>query len=232
MIAVNPLRTKVLITTDEVVFHGPVDNTPDVRMLLSSIIIAESRFVKPLIGLTAYKKMVDLKNQLVTEANLDNMKDLLNDKRSPDRKDIELHPGDYVNSDTWLTAKQLDLWQNHLHKITAECVVYVAMVNNRARFTAKGIIKNAPNLIGGGVGDTASVDLYELKHLMDKTMWHRIAPLINDMHSYMCKVSYPDYTRRCDCGDITGELANRNGISLNMYDDDDCGRPDCKYWWS
>jgi hypothetical protein len=230
MIGLNPLRTKVLITTDEVIFHAPVETTPDARVLLQSIIIAESRFIKPLIGLTAYKKIVDLKNQVVTDANIAAMRTLLNENRDNDRKDITIQVGDYINSDTWLTEKQLALWKDHLHKITAECVMYCAMVNNRARFTAKGIVKNAPNIIGGGSGDTASVDLYELKHLMDKTMWHRIAPLINDMHTYMCTVKYPDYTRACDCGDITSELANRNGISLNMYDidDDNCG---CNFRW-
>lgn len=226
MIGVNPLKTKVLITTDEVIFHGPTDSTVDPRIIIQSIIIAESRFIKPLIGLGAYSKMVDSKNTVVTELNKDTLQTAVNEGRpsTSNREQIVLRVGDYVNSDTYLTTTQLDLWQNYLHKITAECVIYTALVNNRARFTSKGVIKNSPNTIGNA-GDTATVDLYELKHLMDRTLWYRIGPLIDDMHGYMCKVKYPDYTRACDCDGLSRDLYKKAGLSLSMYDEDDerCG---------
>lgn len=223
MISVNPLKKKVLITVDEVIFHGPTDNTVDPRIILQSIIIAESRFIKPLLGLTAYNKIVEAKNVLITEGNLDTYKSQVNENRGKDRDERPVQAGDYVNSDTFLSTKQKELWHEHLHKLTAECVIYSALINNRARFTAKGVTKNSPNLIMGGT-DTQSVDLFELKHLMDKTMWHRIGPLIDDMHGYMCKVKYPDYTRPCECEQVGNKMANRAGIILSMYDDDEkCG---------
>lgn len=231
MISVNPLKTKVLITTDEVIMHGPTDNTVDPRTLLHSIIIAESRFIKPLTGLVAYGKLVDAKNTLVTEANKATLQTEVNEGRASNtnRETIVLKEGDYVNSDAFLSTTQLDLWQNYLHKITAECVVYTALVNNRARFTSKGVIKNSPNTIGNA-GDTATVDLYELKHLMDRTLWYRIGPLIDDMHAYLCKVKYPDYTRACDCDGLSKDLYKKAGLSLSMYDEDDerCG---CTNLW-
>jgi hypothetical protein len=223
MISINPLKTKVLITVDEVIFHGPTDNTVDPRSILQSIIIAESRFIKPLIGLTAYNKIAAVKNVLVTESNLETYRTQVNENRPKDREDRPIQAGDYVNSDTFLNSTQLVLWSDHLHKLTAECVIYTALVNNRARFTAKGVTKNSPNLIMGGT-DTQSLDLFELKHMMDKTLWHRIGPLIDDMHGYMCKEKYPDYTRACDCDGIGTDLANRTGLILSMYDDDErCG---------
>lgn len=224
MISVNPLKTKVLITVDEVIFHGPTDSSVDPRSILQSIIIAESRFIKPLLGLTVYNKIVAAKNVLVTEGNLETYRTQVNEFVDKDRNERVVLLGNYVNSDTFLSDKQLELWQDHLHKLTAECVIYTALVNNRARFTKVGVMKNAPNMISG-TGDSTSVDLFELKHLMDKTLWHRIGPLIDDLHGYMCKVKYPDYTRPCDCNGIGTQLANRTGIILTAYDDDEqrCG---------
>lgn len=226
MIGVNPLKQKVLITTDEVIFHGPTDNTVDTRIILQSIIIAESRFIKPLTGLVAYTKLIDAKNTLVTTENRSSLQAAVNEGRvsGTNRETIVLQLGDYVNSDTYLSATQKDLWNNYLHKITAECVIYTALVNNRARFTSKGVIKNFPNTIGNA-GDSASVDLFELKHMIDRTLWYRIGPLIDDMHGYLCKVKYPDYTRQCDCDGISKDLYKRAGLSLSMYDEDDerCG---------
>lgn len=214
MIAMNPLRQKVLITTDEVIFHGPVENNPDIRSLLQSIIIAETRFIIPLIGSTAYKKLVDAKNTLVTDANKAQLTTNINAARAPKREAIVLNEGDYVNSDSYLNDVQKDLWRNYLHKITAECVVFVALPVNRARFTGKGVVKNFPNSIGNS-GDSASVDLYELKHLMDRTLWNRIGPLMEQMHQHMCTTSYPDYDKRSHVP------AKPSSISLSMYDDDD-----------
>jgi hypothetical protein len=219
MIGLNPLRKKVLITTDEVIFHGPTESKVDPRILVQSIIVAETRFIKPFIGSVPYDAMVAAKNNLVTDENKEDLQAALNEGRSG-KEIIILNKGDYVNSDSYLNSVQLALWQNHLHKIVAECVVYTAMPGNRARFANQGMLKNSPDVIGGS-SNTASIGMGELKTLMDQTMFTRIGPLMDDMHAYLCKNAYPGYT-------IKNTGTRRSGISLDMYDDED-EKCNCKW---
>src|SRR6478609_9320313 len=116
MIDVNPLKTKVLITVDEVNFHAPIDQQADYRTILQNIIIAERRFIKPILGSSVYQALIDAKNVLVTEANLATSTTEVNEGRPEDREPIILHPGDYLNSETYLSTVQQDLWNNCLHK--------------------------------------------------------------------------------------------------------------------
>lgn len=220
MIGVNPLRTKVLITTDEVIFHAPTDQEVDPRNLLSNIIIAERRFVKPLLGAGVYQALIDNKNLLVTSSNKASLQAIVNDGRPTDREPITLNTGDYVNSDTYLNAQQQDLWYNYLHKIVAECVWFCALPVNRARFTAKGVIKNYPENIAQNQ-DSVTIDLKDLKHLLDKGLQERITPLIDDCHEYMCTVGYPGYTRDCGCKDK--QVQKMSGVLFGLYDDDHRG---------
>jgi hypothetical protein len=216
MIGVNILRTKVLITTDEVIFHAPTDHEADARLIMNNIIIAERRFVKPIIGPIAYNSLIDNKNLLVTSSNKDTLQTIVNDGRTG-REEIILKPGDYVNSDTYLNEMQQDLWVNYLHKIVAECVWFVALPVNRARFTAKGVIKNYPETIAQ-TQESVTIDLKDLKHLLDKGLQERITPLIEDLHQYMCEVGYPGYTRDCGCDKGTKK---QSGVIFGLYDDDD-----------
>lgn len=217
MIGVNILRTKVLITTDEVIFHAPMDNLVDVRNVLSNIIIAERRFIKPMLGAIVYNNLIDNKNLLVTSSNKSALQTIVNNGRGSDREAIVLNVGDYVNSDTYLNEQQLDLWVNYLHKIVAECVWFCALPVNRARFTAKGVIKNHPETITQDQ-ESVTIDLKDLKHLLDKGLQERITPLIDDLHEYMCSVGYPGYTRECGCGKT--QTSKMSGVLFGLYDDD------------
>lgn len=222
MIGQNPLRTKVLITTDEVQFHAPTDSNIDVRVILQSIIIAERRFIKPMVGKTVYEALINSKNMLVTSGNKAALQTDLNTGRGSDREVIVLNEGDYVNSDTYLDVKQLALWQEHLHKLTAECVWYCALPVNRSRFTAKGVIKNFPETISQEQ-ESVTTDLKDLKHLMDAGLFTRVSPLIEDMHRYMCDASFPGYDRDCSCDSKGSPYKNRSGVYFGLYDDDsDC----------
>lgn len=223
MIGVNPLRTKVLITTDEVLFHSPIDHQADPRVILQGIIVAERRFIKPILGATVYKAMVDAKNTLVTNANKAALQTAVNTGRPASRAAIVLNEGDYVNSDTYLTTAQQDLWNNHLHKIVAECVWFICMPVNRSRFTAQGIEVNNPESIGGNQS-SQSVRLSDLKHLMDRALTDRIYPLIEDMHAYMCEVAFVGYDRKCDCDDYTS-TRKKGGIITSIYDDEESCHP-------
>ncbi len=218
MIGVNMLKTKVLITTDEVIFHAPMDNNPDIRSILSNIIIAERRFIKPLLGTVIYNQLLDNKNLLVTSSNKASLEAIVNAGRSEDRDPITLHVGDFVNSDTYLNEQQQDLWVNYLHKIVAECVWFCALPTNRARFTGKGVVKNHPETISEKQ-ESVTVDLKDLKHLLDKGLQERITPLIDDLHQYMCSVGYPGYPR--DCGCEKSSTKKMSGVIFGLYDDDD-----------
>jgi hypothetical protein len=148
----------------------------------------------------------------------------VNEDRPADRDPIVLVPGDYLNSDTYLSTVQQDLWNNYLHKLVAEAVWFTALVVNRSRFTAQGIINNFPdNLLSSGGSQT--VQLRDLKHLMDRGLQDRISPLMEDLHSYMCVTAYPGYTKDCGC-DGKGS-PKKTDLVLGMYDEDEpcgCGR--------
>jgi hypothetical protein len=217
MIGVNILRTKVLITTDEVIFHAPMDNTVDVRNVLSNIIIAERRFIKPMLGYIVYNNLIDNKNLLVTSSNKATLQTIVNADRPDDREQIVLNVGDFVNSDTYLNEQQQELWFNYLHKIVAECVWFCALPVNRSRFTSKGVIKNYPENIAQNQ-ESVTIDLKDLKHLLDKGLQERITPLIDDLHEYMCSVGYPGYTRDCECGKT--QTSKMSGVLFGLYDDD------------
>lgn len=221
MISKNPLKTKVLITVDEVVFHAPVDNQADYRTILQSIIIAERRFIKPILGSTVYQKLIDAKNTLVTSGNIVSLQAEIDEETHEDREQQTLVEGDLVNSDSLLDATQAALWHNCLHKIVAEAVWFCALPVNRSRFTAAGVIKNHPETISESQ-TSVTVDLRDLKHLMDRGLQDRISPLIDDMHSYMCISRYPDYSRNCGC-DGRG-TPKKTDLILGMYEDDEpCG---------
>ncbi|HLA53962.1 MAG TPA: hypothetical protein VK618_11670 [Flavitalea sp.] len=205
----------MLITTDEVIFHASMDHQVDPRIILQSIIIAERRLVKPVIGATLYDQLIEAKNKVVTSANKAGLETDLNAGRGSNRDAIVLQEGDLVNSDSYLSAAQQFLWTEHLHKITAECVYYVALPVNRARFTAKGVEKNNPDNIGSSSGST-SIGMGELKYLMDKTMFTRMNPLVEDMINYLVSVRFSGFDLQ-----TTQPIRGRTGISLNMYDDDD-----------
>lgn len=223
MKAVNPLRTKVLITTDEVFFHAPVDNNADVRHLLQAILIAEQRFIAPSLGYALYDTLCDKKNVLVDDGNRATLTTEINAGRPAGRATIELVNGDFVNSAEYLDARESVLWAKHLHKLIAETVYYCALPTNHSRFTAAGIVQDNPRTQVGN-GQPASIELKDLKHLMDRTLQDRIMPLIEAMHGYMCGVKYPGYLRSCGCDE---PIRRNSDVMFSMYDDpEDCG---CKW---
>lgn len=222
MIGLNPLRTPVLITSDEVIFHAPTDHQVDPRILLQSIIIAERRFIKPLLTHIPYDSLTAMKNTLVTSGNMATLQSDLNASRAPNRDLIVLAEGDYVNSDTYLDATSLSLWKNYLHKIVAECVYFVSLPVNRSRFTSQGMMKNNPASITSS-SESATINLDELKHLMDRTLQDRISPLIDDMHIFLCTNSYPGYAHNCRCDDHGRFNSKQTDVMFGMYEEDDDG---------
>jgi hypothetical protein len=219
MIGLNRLRTKVLITTDEVIFHAPIDQTVDPHIIQQCIIVAERRFVKPVLSKTLYNALIDKKNVLVTAGNKAELQTALNSGRSSDREPIVLVEGDYVNSDTYMTDAQQTLWKDHLHKITAECIWLVALPVNRARFTAAGVEKNNPETISENRA-SVTVDLNDIKHLLDKGLNERITVLIADMHEYLCDSNFPGYEKECGFNSKEAHAQKSSGVIFGLYDDD------------
>lgn len=220
MIGINPLRTPVLITSDEVIFHAPTDHQVDPRHLLQSIIVAERRFIKPMLTDVPYNALTAMKNKIVTALNISTLQSDLNTGRDADREQIVLVEGDMVNSDTYLDAISLALWKDYLHKITAECVYYVSLPVNRARFTSQGIMVNNPASITSD-SKSQSIDLKDLKHLMDRTLQDRISPLVEDMHKFLCTNGYPGYANNCQCDSDGHRYIKQTDVMLGMYDEDD-----------
>lgn len=219
MIGVNPLRTKVLITTDEVIFHAPTDQECDPRIILQNIILAERRFIEPVLCSAVYDALLSAKNKIVTSANIATLQAEINTGRPADREQITLTVGDYVNSDSYLSSAQLALWNDHLHKIIAECVWLVSLPVNRARFNSAGVMKNNPETITDN-RSSVTVDLPDLKHLLDKGLNERITVLMGSMHKYLCKVNYPGYDKDCGCSKNGAPSQKSSGVLFGLYDDD------------
>lgn len=205
------LPRKVLITTDEVIQMAAVEPDTDPRVLAAAIQIAEERFVKPALGARLYYAIRDEKNVEVTATNKAALEALFA-AQSDDR--VRLSEGEIVNATELLTTAAFrTLWNEHLWKYAAECVVYTAMPTNYSRFTASGEIVNNPRALslgGEGNGGAQSVELKDLKWKMDKLLQDRIDPLRSAMELWLCenKDSYPLYASRC------GETTDTGGVSM------------------
>lgn len=223
-IAVNPLKTKVLITTDEVIFHAPVDHEMDPRVLLQNILIAERRFIKPMLGSIVYQALLDAKNYIVTDGTKAALQTLISTNTQAGREIPQLQTGDIVNRDDLFTYEQYKLWHDYLHKITAECVWFVSLPVNRSRSTSKGVELNNPQSIASSQA-AASISLGDLKHLMDRGLQDRISPLMDDMHGYLCGVAYPGYSKSCGCAEVEEPVGKKSDILFGLYEDNFDHRP-------
>jgi len=224
MYRLNLLHRKCLITTDEVIALAPTDQSVDPRNLLSAIQIAEERFIKPSICKQLYYDFREKKNIVVTDINLDYLQGLVNESLA-EAEVVELNEGDLINAielvdDSWY----VELWNEHLWKLIAECVVYTASPTNYSRFTSSGEMQNNPKTItfqGDGQG-SSSVDLKTIQWKMDKIMQDRIDPLIAAMHEWICdnKAHFPLYTcKQCDCKKDDGvSISRKSGWIHGLYD--------------
>lgn len=184
MYRLSQLPRKVLITTDEVIAQCASDDSPGVRQLLAAIQIAEERFVLPTIGRDMYYDFRNKKNVIVDSINKAFLTTLINEGNSSE--DIVLQTGDIVNAielvdNDWYK----ELWTEHLWKLTAECVIYIASPTNFSRFTAAGEMENNPKSITNEGQGAASVDLNKMKWKMDKMLMDRITPLITAFEGWM-----------------------------------------------
>lgn len=215
MYRVNQLPRKVLITTDEVIAQGPTDTNADPRVLLQAIQIAEDRFVKPAICKDLYNDFRAKKNVVVNSINKANLESAFTDT-------VTLEIGEIVNAielvdNPWY----VELWNEHLWKLTAECVVYIASPTNYSKFTSSGEINNNPQVAAmqtEGTG-SASVTLKTMQWKMDKILMDRIDPIKAVMHEWICDNigHFPLYCRQCNCSS-NGISSGRKSGWVHAYD--------------
>lgn len=226
MYRINPLKRNVLITVDEVIFHAPTKQTIDPRTIEQHIIVAEERFIRPALGYDFYQALTLAKNKLVTDANKATLETEINDSLEEDQPQVELTSGQVVNSYNYLTTENQTLWLEYLWKLTAECVMLLALPESLVQFGTEGVLLSAPaaSPMGGGV---TSPDLRMAKWAMDKKLMDRIDPLIESMHQWLCKqqdadsAKYTAYEKDCDCNKDGIAYKRKTDIILGLYDDID-----------
>lgn len=221
MYQINPLKRFVLITADEVLFHAPTSHTADKRMIEQAIIIAEERFIKPSLCPALYESIRSQKNWTVVTHSQDtaNIRDSL-----PTAFLASLSIGDIVNAIELVKDTAIvDLWNEYLWKICAECVVYTATPTNFISYTAQGeMINNPKNILSDSQGSN-SANQPEVQWKMNKLLMDRIDPLINAMHNYLCanRTNFAAYTCKHCTHDKNGIQVNRKSPWVMAYTNKD-----------
>lgn len=227
MYRLNPLKRKVLITTDEVVFHAAFEHTIDPRQIQQAIIIAEERIIRNSLGFEFYEFLRGQKNVLVTSANKTTLEAQVNGSMEPGAEPVTLVIGDLVNAREFLSLENMMLWDEYLWKLTAEAVRFAAIPQNYAAFTSQGIVHNAPGIINSGLNgsNTATPDLKTAKWLVDRALSDAVDPMAEAMHVWLCKKKragmFGLYSKYCDCNGDGISSQRKTDILLGIYDDED-----------
>lgn len=213
----NKLMRNTLITYEEVLFHAPTKHAMDIRMVESSIIIAEERFIRPELGFDLYDAILSYKNKIVADENeIALLQPLL-------PAGTMLAVGDLVNAFEFLPPAYLALWKQHLWKLTAECVITSAYPEGFVQLGAEGAFHNSPPAGLMVTSGFVSPLLTSMKWSIDKKVKDRIAPLLQSMHNYFCKnkSDFALYKGICaECVDENKQL-KYTGVALNIYEEDE-----------
>lgn len=232
MYRLNPLMRNVLITTDEVIFHAPTKQTLDPRTIQNAIIIAEERFIRPALCYDLYEDIIAAKNIEVTDANKAELQTKFNASRPAGSPAYTLKNGDIINAWEELNEDYKSLWKQQLWKLTAECVMLLAIPDAFVQFTSEGVIHAAPVASPLNTTGVSTPELKSVRWVMDKKMMDRIDPLIEAMHLWLCnqrakdKSKYTFYCKACDCDANGVAYKRKSDLVLGLYDDDEkegCG---------
>ena len=225
MYRVNPLLRNTLITTDEVIFHAPTKQTIDPRMIEQNIIIAEERFIRPLLGLAMYNDMCSQKNEVVDNTTLDELTEDVNADLPDGAPPYVLNIGDIVNAMEFLEADYLNLWKTYLWKLTAECVMLMSMAEGFVQFGNEGVSHSMPQSGALSAAGVVSPALKTVQWAIDKKMMDRVDPLIEATKLFLAgnNGSYPLYVVPPGCGPDGISTLRKSDIVLGLYDDiDNC----------
>lgn len=226
MVRLNPLLRNVLITNHEVIFHAPTQHTLDPRSIQQAIIIAEERFIRPALGEDLYEEMVSQKNLLITSANMSAQQILLNTSMAGMQNIPTLKEGDIVNNESGLSENNRTLWRQHLWKLTAECVLFVAFPDGFVQFASSGIVHNNPpaNAMMTSQNNLTTPELKSVRWMLDKKLMDRIDPLMEAMHRWLCKKgTYPLYDKACDCDAKGVAYKRKTDFIMGLYDEEEGG---------
>jgi hypothetical protein len=227
----NPLMRNVLITTNEVIFHAPTKQTLDPRTIQNSIIIAEERFIRPALCHDFYEALLAEKNKEVTTENKESLQTQINESLPEGSEPVVLTVGSIVNAWEYLSSDNQVLWKQHLWKLTAECVMLLAVPEAFVQFSSEGVIHAAPVASPLNTTGVSTPELKSVRWAMDKKMMDRIDPLLEAMHTWLCHTrksepaKYPFYCKECACDHNGVAYKRKSDIVLGLYDDEDynCG---------
>lgn len=218
MYQLNLLPRKVLITPDEVIAQGPTGESVDPRNLLKAIQIAEERFIKKVVCKDLYVDFCNKKNVVVTSIN----KAFL----EAEFTGVTLEEGQIVNAIELVdNAWYKTLWNEHLWKLIAECVIYTASPTNWLKSTTQGEMLNNPKSIavmneGSGA---VSGDIKDVQWKMTKLLQDRIDPLIASLQEFMCdnRGYFPLYNcKKCGADDSDGvSMLGKTAFVHGIYND-------------
>lgn len=215
---INNLKRNVLIMTDEVIFHASTDNTIDPRTVQQSIIVAEERFLRPFLGHQFYEALIAEKNKVVTAENKDELQEKVNEYFGNENNEIKV--GDIINSSTFLSENNRQLWNALLWKYAAECVMIAAIPKNYAAFTSQGLVHNNPSIDSLSGSSVSTPTLQTAKWLVDKQMMDIISPLEEALKNWLCnnKIKFPLYeSKNCKCEDELNFVRKTNFV-LDVYE--------------
>lgn len=225
MYSINPLPCNVLITPDEMnrMFEY---NSIDPNIFMAAIQIAEQQFVVPILGYNFYRDFINQKNVVVTSGNIAALQVYFTPRN------ITLELGCIVNAIELITVSPENalLWNSVLWKYIYECVMFVALPENYAKFTSSGIQINNPNpsfIDGSAQGNSAGVSLQGLKYLRDNRLLNRVSVMSDALEQFLCANyrSYPLYPTpyKWDKG---VKVESRKSGFVDIYADDE----DCANW--
>lgn len=224
MYRINELKRKTLIVPDEVLFHMASDNNPDYRYILQNIIVAEERFIAPLLGRAYYSSLLDQKNKIVTILNQVNLLTEINNSLLLEGKDPitmdDIPIGSIVNSSEWLSPDNKELWDILLWKLVSECVDVTLIPNSWLRHTAQGQQKNNPEVIGGNGANSVSGELKDVKYKADVAIRDRIDPLCESVKLFLSESrnKYPLAKYYRDLGKDGVSTLRKTQWVFNAYD--------------
>lgn len=227
MYRINRIGRPVLITVDEVIAKAAVDENADIRFLLSSIEVAEERFISGALGSAFYEDFISKKNVEVTGGNHDALVASINTSLVAAGKNqitgADLVEGMIVNAIELCPDNYKALWNRFLWKITAEAVDIVAITPSWLRTTAKGQTYNNPKVLTSEQLGSASGDRKDVEFKIQTMCTERLYPIIESMKKWICvQGGYPLF----DCGDDKGGCKGKGsvikaGIITGIYNDHD-----------
>jgi hypothetical protein len=222
MFNVNNLFRRVLISPAEVIYQAHNGHTLDPMMIQQSIVIAEERFIRPALGHQLYNEIALQKNSLVTTANQATLQAAFDEAQAVYAEPYVLKPGDFVNSPTYLSEANRNLWNEYLWKLTAEAVMAIALPEGFVQFASEGSIHKQPSSTAMSSGGTVTPGLQSMKWALDKKLMDRIDPLTQAMAAYLCrnKAIFPLYDQSCDCDKDGTAYQRKTSWITGIYDDE------------